>query len=76
MKSFSPHQKYVSALNYFSEGKKFMSSSWDGTIKIHDDSSNNDVGMQLFEFSHNIHGKEYCISDRFQEWERRFQVSL
>ena len=57
MKSFSPHQKYVSALNYFSEGKKFMSSSWDGTIKIHDDSSNNDVGMQLFEFSHNIHGK-------------------
>ena len=57
MKSFAPHKKYVSALDYFSEGKKFMSSSWDGTIKIHDDSSNSDTGLQLFEFSHNVPGK-------------------
>jgi len=57
MKYFSPHKKYVSALDYYTEGKKFMSASWDGTIKIHDDNSNNDTGMQLFEFSHNIPGK-------------------
>ena len=57
MKSFSPHKKYVSALDYFTEGKKFMSASWDGTIKIHDDTSKNDTGMLLFEFSHNIPGK-------------------
>ena len=57
MKSFAPHKKYVSALDYFSEGKKFMSASWDGTIKIHDDSSNSDTGLQLFEFSHNVPGK-------------------
>ena len=57
MKHFSPHKKYVSALDYFSEGKKFMSASWDGTIKIHDDSTNNDFGMQLFEFSHNVPGR-------------------
>ena len=57
MKSFCGHRKYVSSLDYYSEGKKFISSSWDGTIKIHDDSSNNDTGMQLFEFSHNVPGK-------------------
>ena len=57
MKSFSPHKKYVSSLDYFTESKKFMSASWDGTIKIHDDNSNSDTGMQLFEFSHNIPGK-------------------
>ena len=57
MKSFAPHKKYVSALDYYSEGKKFLSASWDGAIKVHDDSSNNDTGMQLFEFSHNVPGK-------------------
>ena len=57
MKHFSPHKTYVSALDYFTEGKKFMSASWDGTIKIHDDASNNDMGVQLFEFSHNVPGK-------------------
>ena len=57
MKYFSGHKKYVSSLDYFSEGKKFISASWDGTIKIHDDSSKNDTGLQLFEFSHNIPGK-------------------
>ena len=68
MKSFAPHKKYVSALDYFSEGKKFISASWDGTIKIHDDASNNDTGMQLFEFSHNIPGKvNGCNSIDFSE---------
>ena len=57
MKYFSSHKKYVSSIDYFSEGKKFISASWDGTIKIHDDDSNEEKGLQLFEFSHNVPGK-------------------
>ena len=68
MKEFSPHKKYVSAVDYYSEGKKFMSASWDGTIKIHDDDSNEEKGLQLFEFSHNVPGKtNSCNTVDFSE---------
>ena len=68
MKEFAPHKKYVSAVDYFSEGKKFISASWDGTIKIHDDDSNEEKGLQLFEFSHNVPGKtNSCNTIDFSE---------
>ena len=68
MKEFSPHKKYVSAVDYYCEGKKFISASWDGTIKIHDDDSNEEKGLQLFEFSHNVPGKtNSCNTVDFSE---------
>lgn len=68
MKEFTSHKKYVSALDYFNEGKKFISASWDGTIKIHDDDSQEEKGLQLFEFSHSTPGKiNSCNSIDFSE---------
>ena len=68
MKEFTSHKKYVSALDYYNEGKKFISASWDGTIKIHDDDSPDEKGLQLFEFSHNVPGKvNSCNSMDFSE---------
>jgi WD40 repeat protein len=68
MKQFTSHKKYVSAVDYFNEGKKFISASWDGTIKIHDDDSVEEKGLQLFEFSHNVPGKtNSCNSIDFSE---------
>ena len=68
MKQFTSHKKYVSAVDYYSEGKKFISASWDGTIKIHDDDSNEETGLQLFEFSHNVPGKtNSCNTIDFNE---------
>ena len=68
MKTFASHKKYISSVDYFNEGKKFISASWDGTIKIHDDDSNEEQGLQLFEFSHNVPGKtNSCNTIDFSE---------
>ena len=52
MKYFNKHKDYISSMAYYSEGKKFISASWDGFIKIHDDDSPDEKGLQLFELSH------------------------
>jgi WD40 repeat protein len=57
MKYFNKHKDYISSLAYYSEGKKFISASWDGFIKIHDDDSPDEKGLQLFELSHNNMGR-------------------
>ena len=57
MKYFNKHKDYISSMAYYSEGKKFISASWDGFIKIHDDDSPDEKGLQLFELSHNTIGK-------------------
>ena len=57
MKYFNKHKDYVSSMAYYSEGKKFISASWDGFIKIHDDDSPDEKGLQLFELSHNTIGR-------------------
>ena len=68
MKYFNKHKDYVSAMAYYSEGKKFISSSWDGFIKIHDDDSPDEKGLQLFELSHNVMGKiNSCNTMDFSE---------
>ena len=57
MKYFNKHKDYISSMAYYSEGKKFISASWDGFIKIHDDDSPDEKGLQLFELSHNTIGR-------------------
>jgi len=68
MKYFRKHNDYVSAMAYYSEGKKFISASWDGKIKIHDDDSPDEQGLLLFEFSHQVTGKiNSCNTMDFSE---------
>ena len=68
MKYFRKHNDYVSAMAYYSEGKKFISASWDGKIKIHDDDSPDEQGLLLFEFSHQVPGKiNSCNTIDFSE---------
>ena len=68
MKYFKKHNDYVSAMAYYSEGKKFISASWDGKIKIHDDNSPDEQGLLLFEFSHQVTGKiNSCNTMDFSE---------
>lgn len=57
MKYFNKHRDYVSSMAYYAEGKKFISTSWDGFTKIHDDDSPDEKGLQLFELSHTVQGK-------------------
>ena len=68
MKYFKKHKDYVSSMAYYSEGKKFISGSWDGKIKIHDDDSPDEQGLLLFEFSHQVTGKiNSCNTMDFSE---------
>ena len=50
MKYFTPHHDYISSMTYYSEGKKFMSASWDGSIKVHDDDTSEEKGQLLSVF--------------------------
>lgn len=54
MKYFTKHKDYISSMAYYDTGKKFISASWDGFIKIHDDNSPDEKGMQLFELVHSV----------------------
>ena len=68
MKYFKKHKDYVSSMAYYNEGKKFISASWDGKIKIHDDDSPDEQGLLLFELSHQITGKiNSCNTMDFNE---------
>jgi WD40 repeat protein len=50
MKYFTSHRDYISSMTYYSEGKKFMSASWDGAIKVHDDDTSEEKGQLLSVF--------------------------
>jgi WD40 repeat protein len=54
MKFFTKHKDYISSMAYYDYGKKFISASWDGFIKIHDDNSPDEKGLQLFELVHSV----------------------
>lgn len=68
MKFFSKHKNYISSLAYYDFGKKLISASWDGSIKIHDDNSSEEKGQLLYELgsasNYNINS---CNSIAFNE---------
>lgn len=68
MKYFSKHKNYISSLTYYAFGKKLISASWDGSVKIHDDMSPEEKGQLLYELgsssSYNINS---CNSIAFNE---------
>lgn len=49
MKYFSKHKDYISSMAYFSceKDKRFISSSWDGFLKVHDDNTADEKGQLL-----------------------------
>jgi WD40 repeat protein len=68
MKYFTKHKDYISSLSYYDKGKKFISGSWDGCVKIHDDNSPEEKGIQLFELVHATSNRiNSCNSIDFSE---------
>jgi len=68
MKYFSKHKDYISSMTCFAAGKKFISGSWDGVVKVHDDESSDEKGQLLLEFSGgNMGGINSCNSVDFIE---------
>ena len=68
MKFFSRHKNYISSLAYFDFGKKLISASWDGSVKIHDDNSPEEKGQLLYELgSSQIYNANSCNSIAFNE---------
>ncbi len=57
MKYFKKHNDYVSSMAYYSEGKKFISGSWVGKIKIHDDDSPENKDFYCLNFHIKLLGK-------------------
>ncbi len=56
MKYFSKHKDYISSMTCYAYGKKFISASWDGIVKVHDDESADEKGQLLLEFNNGITG--------------------
>jgi WD40 repeat protein len=68
MKFFTQHKDYISSMAYYNKGKKFISASWDGYFKIHDDNSPDEMGLQLFEFRYKVPNQiNSCNSIDFNE---------
>jgi WD40 repeat protein len=65
MKYFSKHKNYISSLAYYNFGKKLISGSWDGLVKIHDDMSAEEKGQLLYDLG-NSSGNS-CNSIDFNE---------
>jgi len=68
MKYFSKHKNYISAMAYYDFGKKLISGSWDGSVKIHDDNSPEEKGQLLYELgSARNYNVNSCNSIAFNE---------
>jgi len=68
MKYFSKHKNYISSLAYYDFGKKLISGSWDGSVKIHDDNSPEEKGQLLYELgSSTNYNVNSCNSIAFNE---------
>ena len=64
MKYFTSHLNYISSMVYYSygelnEGKRFISASWDGLVKVHDDNTADEKGQLLSTIASSNQGISY-----------------
>lgn len=68
MKYFTKHKDYISSMTCYPFGKKFISGSWDGFVKIHDDESADEKGTLLLKYhGGQSNGPNSCNSVDFIE---------